>query len=204
MKVRVVGFWTLGGALLVVGGLTLFALDFPRVHGNDMAPGLRDGDLVIACRVCGAPRRGDVVVFAPDDADSAEKVAFRRVIAVPGDKVEVRRGEVLINDRPIDAEKGPTLELPFGQISSEPVKFDTATETLGTHRYQSIRDAQVSPTGDVQAQTLKNGVFVLADRRTFTRDSRQWGPVLKSRIRAIAKRVLSAGDKDASRQTWLP
>src|SRR5690242_3629049 len=49
MKIRVVGFWTLGGALLVGGGLALFALDFPRVHSNDMAPGLRDGDLVVAC-----------------------------------------------------------------------------------------------------------------------------------------------------------
>jgi signal peptidase I len=204
MKIRVVGFWTLGGALLVGGGLALFALDFPRVHSNDMAPGLRDGDLVVACRVCGSPQRGDVVAFSPNDTESDEKMSFRRVIAVPGDKVEVKKGEILVNDHPISSEKDQPLSLPIGQTSNEPVKFDTSVETAGKHRYQVIKDPQVSLNGDVPAQTLTREYFVVADRRTFSRDSRQYGPVLKSRIRSIVKRVLSAGDKEPSRQTWLP
>jgi signal peptidase I len=204
MKIRVVGFWTFGGALLVGGGLALFALEFPRVHSNDMAPGLREGDLVVSCRVCGSPQRGDVVVFTPSDTESDEKLSFRRVVAVPGDKIEVKKGEILVNDRPISSEKDQPLLLPIGQTSNEPVKFDTTIETAGKHRYQIIKDPQVSPSGDVPAQTLTREYFVVADRRTFSRDSRQYGPVLKSRIRSIVKRVLSAGDKDPSRQNWLP
>jgi signal peptidase I len=204
MKVRVVGFWTLGGMLLVAGGLLLFAFDFPRVHSNDMAPGLRDGDLLLACRVCGTPQRGDVVMFAPTDADSEEKLSFRRVLAVPGDKVEVKKGEILVNDRPIFSEKEAPLQLPIGQVTEQPVKFEAVTETTGKHRYLAIRDAEVSSVADIPATTLTNGFFLVADRRTFTRDSRHYGPVLKTRIRSIVKRVLAAGDKDAARQTWLP
>jgi signal peptidase I len=203
MKFRVVGFWTLGGALLVAGGLASFAFELPRVHSNDMAPTLREGDLLLSCRVCGSPQRGDVVVFAPADANE-EKVTLRRVVAVPGDKVEVKKGVVLVNDHPLSVEKSAPLELPIGQVGNQPMRFDATVETVGRHRYQTIRDAQVTPGGDLPAQTLSNEYFVLADRRTFARDSRSYGPVAKTRIRSIVQRVLSAGDQDPARQTKLP
>ena len=46
--------------------------------------------------------------------------------------------------------------------------------------------------------------FVLADRRTLVRDSRDYGPVPRASVRSIALRVLSAGDHDSARQAKLP
>ena len=54
------------------------------------------------------------------------------------------------------------------------------------------------------AETLTDEYFVLADRRTFARDSRAYGGIPRNSIRSIVKRVISAGDRDAARQSWLP
>jgi signal peptidase I len=206
MKFRVVGFSVLGTALLVAVGLALFAFDFPRVRTNDMAPGLRTGDLVLACRICGQPQPGDVVIFANSGEEAGEeKFSMRRVVAGPGDKIEVRKGQVLVNGQPLLDEKQEEIEIPnLDEVSATGRKFEVYAETLGKHHYRVIRDVHIAPTGELPPETLKNDYFVLADRRTFARDSRQYGPVPKAQIRSIVKRVLTAGDKDSARQTNLP
>ena len=204
MKIRVVGFSVLGAAaVLVAGGLALFALDFPRVSNNEMAPGLRSRDLLMACRACGNPKRGDVVFFAAPDAP--EQLSARRVVAVPGDTVQIKKGQLLVNDRPLFAEKGGTVNLEgIDAIDDVARLFDQFTETIGNHRYTIIKDARTPVTGERAAETLKDEYFVLADRRTFARDSRVYGAIPRSSVRSIVKRVISAGDRDAARQTWLP
>src|SRR6478672_7441198 len=176
MKVRVVGFSILGAAVLVAGGLALFALEFPRVRNNDMAPGLRQGDLLLACRICGVPQTGDVVVVSNADEADPERMSIRRVAAGPGDKIEVKKGQVLVNDRPLTGEKLDEIELAnVDDVSSAPRKFEVWSEALGKHQFSTLRDKSVAPSGDVPAETLKNSYFLLADRRTFARDSRNYG-----------------------------
>ncbi len=203
MKIRVVGFSVLGAAALVAGGLALFAFDFPRMSNNEMAPGLRSRDLLVACRVCGSPKRGDVVFFAPPD--TPEQLSARRVIAVPGDKVQIKKGEIFVNDRPLFDEKAGQVNLEgIDAIDDVARLFDQFTETNGNHRYTVIKDARTPITGERAAETLTDEYFVLADRRTFARDSRAYGGIPRNSIRSIVKRVISAGDRDAARQSWLP
>ncbi|MBS1728602.1 MAG: signal peptidase I [Armatimonadetes bacterium] len=57
------------------------------------------------------PKRGDIVVFRPPvqacypdqlDADGTVNVDFvKRLIGLPGDKIEIRQGQVYINDKPL-------------------------------------------------------------------------------------------------------
>ena len=99
-----------------------------------------------------SPKRGDVVVFVfPEDHS---KDFIKRVIGLPGETVEVKGREILINGKPI---KDP----------------------WGVYRGQ-----QIGQTGEIQAHfgpvKVREGTyFVMGDNRNHSYDSRFWGFVNK-------------------------
>ncbi len=68
-----------------------------RIEGSSMEPNLHDGEYVIIDRVSYVlhpPERGDIIVFTPPTGD---RDYIKRVIALPGDTVQVNNGQVLVN-----------------------------------------------------------------------------------------------------------
>jgi signal peptidase I len=194
--------WVILVVAIVLMGLALFVVDFPRAESDDMAPGIRRGDVLLACRVCGRPQRGDVVMFSSPDGQKA--LMLRRVLAVPGDQVEMRAGQLLVNGQPLDDGEPSTLALAgVDPISQAPRKFVARSEKSGEHAYRVIADADVRTVGERPGAKLDDSYFVLADRRTLARDSRDYGPVPSAKVRSIVLRVLSAGDHDKSRTKRL-
>jgi signal peptidase I len=185
-------------ATLVLLGLALFMFDLPRPGSDDMAPSIRKGDLLFACRVCGAPARGDVVLFTPPDGKG---LIVRRVIALPGDTVEVKGGTMLVNGTSLEhadpAETRVTL-------AGEPSAFVVKVETNGAHQYRIIRDVGVPAAGDRKPVKLGDEYFLAADRRTQAKDSRDYGPVAHEAVRSTVLRILRTGDGDAARPKRIP
>jgi signal peptidase I len=197
--VRRVPRWPLLLLPLVLLGLALFVFDFPRTGSDEMAPNLRKGDLLLACRLCGGPDRGDVVVFA--NPDKQGDLSLRRIVGAPGDRVEVRTGKVWVNGIPLVDEPLAPLTL---SIDGAPRTFDTVRETVGAHQFRAIRDTAVRSTSNRAPQMLDDEFFVVADRRTLARDSRDYGPVRARDVRSRVMRVLHAGDGDKSREHPVP
>jgi len=71
-----------------------------RVHGSSMEPNFHEGQYLIinkAVYYLHPPRRGDVIVFRyPRDP---RRSFIKRVIGLPGEKVEIKNGKVYINDQ---------------------------------------------------------------------------------------------------------
>lgn len=71
-----------------------------RVDGYSMEPNLYDKQYLIVNKVVyrlRPPERGDVVVFRfPDDP---QQEFIKRIIGLPGEQVEIREGQVYINDQ---------------------------------------------------------------------------------------------------------
>jgi hypothetical protein len=109
---------------------------------------------------------------------------------------------VRVNGQPLPSEPGDTVNLE-GVEDKGANRFDRWAETVGAHRYTAMRDHGMSHPSSRTKETV-DGYFVLADRRTTARDSRDYGSIRKASVRAVVLRVLSAGDTDASRQTALP
>lgn len=187
--------WPLLLLVPVALGLALFAFDFPRTASDEMAPNLRKGDLLLACRLCGGPDRGDVVLFG--NPDSKGQLSIRRIVGGPGDRVEVRQGAVWVNGIPLVDEPLPRLKLDGAEV-------DAVSETVGAHHFRAVRDSGVRSTSNRPPQMLEDEYFLVADRRTRARDSRDYGPVRARDIRSRVIRVLHAGDGDSSRQGAVP
>ncbi len=82
-----------------------------RVVGTSMVDNLHDGQYLIIDKLTytsflwerldiGGPQRGDVVVFEPPNRPGEDYV--KRVIGLPGEKVEIKNGRVFINGTPLE------------------------------------------------------------------------------------------------------
>jgi len=88
-------------AILVI----LFLYQPVKVEGTSMMPSLEDQERIFINKFIyrfgmGGVERGDMVVFwYPGDPS---KSYIKRVVAVPGDRVEIREGKVVLNERELD------------------------------------------------------------------------------------------------------
>lgn len=72
--------------------------DVARVDGDSMVPTLRNGDRLLLTKGYSNPRRGDIVVLLALDTVPPEEIV-KRIVALPGDTVEVFGDVVMVNNR---------------------------------------------------------------------------------------------------------
>jgi signal peptidase I len=65
-----------------------------RVEGTAMEPALKDGDRIIIDRNFEKLERGDIVVFY--FRDDQRKSYINRIVALPGETVEIRDGKIFV------------------------------------------------------------------------------------------------------------
>jgi signal peptidase I len=147
------------------------------------------------------PKRGDIIVFKFPEDES--KNFIKRVVGVPGDKIEIRKGILQINDQPVpvtelknDGDKEPGS----GQASlwGRPRVLD---EHLGSvnHRIQYLRDQSDYDFGPVLVP--KESVFVMGDNRDNSQDSRVWKFVKYDKI--LGKALIIYWSWDGNDGRWL-
>jgi len=125
---------TIGLSLVLALGIRQFVAEARYIPSESMVPTLQVNDRLIVEKMSyrfHSPERGDIVVFMPPDAAAKYclgvqnanvkiKDAFiKRVVGLPGDKVEVRNGTVLINDHPLQESyiaAKPDYELPASVV----------------------------------------------------------------------------------------
>jgi len=89
-------------ALLLLLG-SWFVLVPVRAHGPSMTPTYGDDQLLLVNRLAyrfgGEVQRGDVVAIT---LKGDKAVMVKRVIALPGERIRIDEGQVMINDQPLD------------------------------------------------------------------------------------------------------
>ncbi|NCN06435.1 MAG: signal peptidase I [Candidatus Pacebacteria bacterium] len=141
----------------------LFLLQPHQVNGLSMFPNFHNGDYLLTDKVSyrvGSPQPGDVIVFhAPPAANCPEGTGcdfIKRVIAVPGDTVQVKDSSIYVNQQRLDESQylDSTVVTSEGAFTA-----GGRITTLGTDEY-----------------------FAVGDNRPHSSDSRAWGPVMADEI----------------------
>lgn len=166
-----------GAAVLVAVAVALlirlFVVEAYRIPSSTMRPTLEAGDTIFVdkwtfgIRLPGNgkelipgrdPRRGEVVVFSSPDSPDHDYV--KRVLAVEGDRVQIKRGELIVNGRNATLPK-PTKDSLCGKERLDDTEYPVCWE-------QPV----VDDFGPVKVP--KKHVFVLGDYR-----SKESGPPKK-------------------------
>lgn len=94
---------TIVPAIIIALLINLFLAQATRIYGQSMEPNLHNDQRLVVEKISyrvHAPRRGDVVVIRVGSADS--ELLIKRVIGLPGEEVQIRKGRVYIDGRPLE------------------------------------------------------------------------------------------------------
>ncbi|MBR3229481.1 MAG: signal peptidase I [Bacilli bacterium] len=139
--------------IIVVVLIRTFVITPIRVDGLSMYSTLNDGDILLLEKYDKAFKRFDIVVFT-----NGEDRLIKRVIGLPGDKIEYKNNKLYIN--------GKYKKEKF--LTNNQKTFDFSLEDIG---YKKIP---------------KDYYFVLGDNRTNSTDSRILGLIKKEKIQGKA------------------
>lgn len=141
----------IGIAMSAAFGVKAFVVQQFQVAGSSMLSTLHDTDRVLVNKLSyriHAPRRGDVVVLKTME-NSGERDLIKRVIALPGETIDIRGCQVYVDD----------------QLLVEPYLSPDVAPCTDSNQF--------SFPFTVPEET----VFVMGDNRPGSKDSREIGPV---------------------------
>jgi signal peptidase I len=176
-------------AVVVALGLRTFVLEAFKIPSGSMIPTLMVGDHIFVNKFSYGPaipytnarvwtnmppKRGDVIVFAYPE--QMEQDFIKRVIVVPGDKLEARGGHPIINGWPVPsclvgAWSYNDYESPITRHEG-----DLYVEYLGDESYLTFYDRASGVYAEYQGPfyAKKGEVWVMGDARNNSHDSRMW------------------------------
>ncbi len=129
----------------------LFIMQPNQVKGASMEPTFASGDYIMTSKITykfRQPERGDVIVFKSPKNPDIEYI--KRIIGLPGDKINIKNSQVYVNDKLITE----------NYISDATNLWDGGYAKEG-----------------VPITVPENYLFVMGDNRPRSSDSREFGPV---------------------------
>ena len=155
-------------AFILAMVIRTFIVQAFKIPTGSMRPTLLEGDIILVNKfiygakipftdwrlpAVKAPKRGDVVVFIyPQDP---KKDFIKRLVATPGESVEIKNGTIYINDKPLfDPVFSRRYYYNYGELAKEGQKIVVPADSF----------------------------FVLGDNSASSQDSRFWGFVPRKNL----------------------
>ena len=180
--------------LLVISSLRSALADWNDVPTGSMKPTIEEGDRVVVNKLAydlkipfttievvkwSDPKRGDIVVlFSPLNGVRLVK----RVVAVPGDRIEMRENQLFVNGRAASWKS-------IGSAEDQQGTCFLYEETLDGRTHQVMFTPSIAARRWIEPMVVPEGLYyVMGDNRDNSEDSRFIGLIERRRIvgRALA------------------
>lgn len=166
-------------AILLALVIRTFVVQAFKIPSGSMLPTLQIGDHLLVNKFLywfTDPQRGDVIVFKFPQDEGRDFI--KRVIALPGDKVEVLGKRVYVNDKPVQ-------------------------ESYAVHLDPSMQENPHSPRDNfAPVQAPPGQLFMMGDNRDYSMDSRFWGFLDIKKIKGKAFIIYWSWDRERFRPRW--
>ena len=197
--------------LLLFGVFRSAVADWSPIPSGSMRPNLLEGDVVLINRMAfdlkipltehsvahlGEPARGDMVVFhSPQD----DMRLIKRVLAVPGDLVEMRGDRLFINGEGASyAVVGEARERSRG-TTVDAIRLDE--QVAGTRQRIQVLPEVAAARSFGPLHIPAGQYLMLGDNRNDSADSRVIGLVPRAKLIGRAERILVSA---AYQEDWMP
>ncbi len=161
---RIIFEW---GFLLLIavlfGYVSVYTFGQQRTNvGHSMDPTLSGGDVclvnILAYQI-GTPKVGDIVSFKPNGSSNARS-DIKRVIAVPGQKIQIKEGMIYINDQ-VFLEKNDYPAITRAGLAENPITLEDGEYfVLGDNRNNS-EDSRNPEIGIVTSEMMEGKVWFI-------------------------------------------
>lgn len=201
----------LGLCFIAVLVVRSFLFEPFKIPSSSMVPTLKIGDHIFVSKFSfglslpftkvelirwGEPKQGDIIVFLFPRDESLHYI--KRVVGVPGDLIEFRGKEVIVNGKPLpkDLVTDPAI---VSEVVGEPgFAGELYKERIGdvVHyaKYAARTNYEFSRNWPPQA-VPEDQYFVVGDNRDDSYDSRAWGFVPRENIKGKAQVIWMSLDQ---------
>ena len=161
------------------------SMRFYRIPASSLLPTIMAGDWIVTLKVWSKEniKRRDLIVFPYPPEPSIDYI--KRVIGLPGEKLEIRKDQVFINGEPLDE--------PYAYFDPDE-RTSRQDQGLNDHAPSSRYGPVVVPQGKL---------FVMGDNRYNSADSRYWGFVESETVESKAWFVYWSINPDTVSYTHL-
>lgn len=196
---------TLLWSILALIIIRSFIFESFKIPSSSMVPTLHIGDHIFVSKFdyglsvpftqiemirWSEPKRGDVIVFLYPKDPSLHYV--KRVVGVPGDKIEFKGRQLFINDQkvPLNSVQDPKeIEKAY---SGDPLEGELYQEEIDgkPHWVRFVSEDQAGFAKMKQIDVIPpDQFFVAGDNRDQSYDSRSWGYVSRANIKGKARLI---------------
>ncbi len=162
-------------ALILAFALRTFVIQAFYIPSGSMENTLLPGDMILVNKFIyyfTGIKRGDIIVFKyPNDPS---KDYIKRVVGLPGDSLEIKNGDVYINDKLYE-------EKYTKEKSADDMIMHAHIERSGDPKI-----AGVSVSAQSRIIVPEGKLFVMGDNRNNSQDSRFWGFLSQSSLKGKA------------------
>jgi len=204
----------LRGLLLFLVLMSLFRsaiADHMRVPTGSMNPTVVEGDQILVNKMAyglripfthvwlyqgTGPQRGDIITFdSPEDGETW----LKRVVGLPGDTVEMRDEQVIVNGKPLAYKAGDASLATQMTDRARRFQLEFADEKLGEVEHPIMLTPQIQAMRSFEPVTIPAGQYLLlGDNRDNSKDSRYIGMIERGRITGHAGAILLSLDEEHS------